>query len=184
MFLHQAKLKRITIMHSKSNLPEFVYADQSRMEQVLCNYLSNALKYTPCDRKIVLIPQYSSESELLYMVVKDYGVGIHQFDQARLFKPFSKLEALSEVENFGAGLGLYICSILCTVLGGQVGVSSNKNVGTSFWFSIQATRRDPPNRSGISMIKEEQISPEVQNDGEEPEMDVPVNIEEEELKID
>ena len=128
-----------------SNCPEFVVTDPTRMRQVIDNFISNAIKYTS-DGQIDLSAQIYDRSGKLYLklLVSDTGHGIAADIQEQLFEDFDRgTAASSEVE--GTGLGLSICKRIATAMGGDIGVESEVDKGSVFWFSIPATIGDGAN---------------------------------------
>ncbi len=109
-----------------------VEADESRIEQVLINYLTNALKYSP-DNKTVKIHR-ETVNGILTIKVKDNGIGIPKEKQKQIFSKFYRVEE-SSLKFQGLGLGLYICAEIIKKHTGDIGVDSSSN-GSEFYFSI------------------------------------------------
>lgn len=114
--------------------------DAERIQQVLLNLLSNARKFVPLvkgkiDIKASIIMN-AGECHLSISVT-DNGPGISMQDQERLFKPFSKLEANRNLNPNGSGLGLHICSRICTNLEGNIKVESVVGSFTTFTFCVK-----------------------------------------------
>ena len=110
--------------------------DAGRIQQVLLNLLSNARKYVPKNTsgKIKInsmITQNDGKLNLTISVI-DNGPGISAEDQQKLFEPFCKLEANSDCNPNGIGLGLSICKLICESLGGNI--MFNSDYGTEFTF--------------------------------------------------
>lgn len=111
-----------------------VYADQVRLEQVLINYLTNAIKYAPDADQVFLEVNLLSGSRI-EVRVKDQGMGIPIDKQARLFDKFYRAEeALNHFQ--GLGMGLYICAEIVKQHHGEYGVESEPGKGSSFYFRI------------------------------------------------
>jgi len=111
-----------------------VYADALRLERILHNLLENAIKYSPDRGDIQVFAR--EEPDHLVIGVKDQGIGISIFDQAKLFGPFQRLEdqRLSGVK--GAGLGLLVCRRLVEAHGGRIWVESESGRGSIFCFTL------------------------------------------------
>lgn len=122
-------------------LPQRVLGDSTRIRQILLNFLSNAIKFTPAgeiELRAELRAQLLDEYEICFSV-KDRGIGISAEQLPRLFQPFSQAE-LSTTRHFGGtGLGLAICKRLTELMGGSIGVTSAPNEGSLFWFTLRAS---------------------------------------------
>ena len=109
-------------------------ADQLRLERILYNLLENAIKYSPKGGEIRVFAKL--EKEYLVIGVSDQGVGISVSDQARLFRPFQRLETPGFDSVKGAGLGLLVCRRLVEAHGGWIWVESEPDVGSTFFFTL------------------------------------------------
>jgi signal transduction histidine kinase len=108
-----------------------VRADAARLRQVLFNYLSNALKFTPEDGSVAV--RLRTEGPASYrIVVEDNGPGIRAEDVPRLFTEFGQLGAERKAGS-GTGLGLAITRQIVEKQGGRVGVESTPGIGSRFW---------------------------------------------------
>jgi signal transduction histidine kinase len=110
-----------------------VVIDANRILQVMDNYLSNAIKFSPATSKVVVKVELLADR--IQVSVVDQGSGIAESDQPRLFQRFSQLESVSR-RSGGTGLGLSITRELVTRMGGETGVISSSGHGASFWFSL------------------------------------------------
>jgi signal transduction histidine kinase len=108
-----------------------VLADAARLRQILFNYLSNALKFTP-EKGSVVVRIAAEGSDSYRLEVEDTGAGIHPDDLSKLFTEFGQLGA-SEKAKSGTGLGLAITRGIVEAQGGRVGVESTPGVGSRFW---------------------------------------------------
>ncbi|MFA9465537.1 MAG: PAS domain S-box protein [Velocimicrobium sp.] len=122
-----------------SSIPEFLIGDSNRLRQVLNNFLSNAVKFTN-QGSIVLtvknIKKTKEEVELIFSVA-DTGIGISQEDINRLFQSFNQVEQSFTKQYGGTGLGLAISKKLVELMGGNIGVKSEKGKGSIFYFSLK-----------------------------------------------
>lgn len=118
-----------------------VQADPSRLRQVIFNYVSNALKFTPDGGRISV--EISAEEEGYRILVKDSGIGIKPADLKRLFTEFGQLGSAEKAKS-GTGLGLAITKRIVEAQGGRVGVDSIMGKGSRFWAVL-------PNRSQKSL---------------------------------
>jgi CheY-like chemotaxis protein/anti-sigma regulatory factor (Ser/Thr protein kinase) len=107
-------------------------ADQSKLKQVLYNYLSNALKFTPNLGKVTL--RFRTEgAENFRIEVEDTGIGIKALDLGRLFTEFQQLDSSIAKKYQGTGLGLALIKRIVEAQGGQVGVRSTVDKGSTFF---------------------------------------------------
>jgi len=119
------------------NLPRKLpplYADELRLERILYNLLENAVKYSPQGGEIRVFVK--PEEEYLVIGVSDQGSGISPADQAKLFRPFQRLEESRPDGVGGAGLGLLVCRRLVEAHGGRIWVESEPGRGSTFFFTM------------------------------------------------
>jgi PAS domain S-box-containing protein len=110
-----------------------VYADIDRIDQVVVNFVNNAIKYAPAIKDIhVLIKK---ESNMVKVSVTDKGPGIPQEKQTYLFDRYYRVDS-SGNQYSGLGLGLYISSEIIKRHKGKIGVSSEPGKGSTFWFTL------------------------------------------------
>jgi signal transduction histidine kinase len=115
------------------DLPQ-VYADPNRLVQVLTNLVNNANKYTPSKGRITLRVQ--AKGDFVWVDVTDTGVGITPEDQEKLFSQFFRSEDPAVREQQGWGLGLNLTKRLVDLMGGEIGVESKIQEGSTFWFTL------------------------------------------------
>jgi two-component system, sensor histidine kinase and response regulator len=134
---------------ARSPLPLTIYADGTRLRQILINLSHNAIKFTQHGQvSIELWTQFVDDKELLYFEVADSGMGIPAERLSSIFKPFEQIEDIVTRKEIGAGLGLAICTELVKRMGGTISVESELGKGTRFQFSI-----DPGDISAITRTK-------------------------------
>jgi len=114
-----------------------LYGDEMRIEQVLINYLTNAVKYSP-DNKEVHIEVSCDEDGRLCVRVRDFGIGIQKDHQSNIFHKFYRVEETANRFQ-GLGIGLYICAEIIRRHEGEYGVDSEPGQGSVFYFSIPVT---------------------------------------------
>ncbi|VAX17911.1 hypothetical protein MNBD_NITROSPINAE02-621 [hydrothermal vent metagenome] len=128
-----AKNKEITI-NFLGSLDIDVVFDLQKIEQVIDNLVSNAIKYTKPGKNIyVSIEDYPT---LVKVVVKDEGLGIPDEEISKLFIPFSKLSVKATAGEKSTGLGLSIASKIVKAHSGKIGVESKVDAGSEFYFTL------------------------------------------------
>ncbi len=111
-----------------------VFGDENRIEQVVINYLTNAIKYSPDCKEVHVESSLTSKNEV-YLKVRDFGIGIPKEMQKRLFEKFFRVDG-SAHRFQGLGIGLYISSEIIRRHNGTFGVNSTPGKGSEFWFKI------------------------------------------------
>jgi PAS domain S-box-containing protein len=124
--------KRIRITIDVSPELTTVEVDPRLLKQVLYNYLSNAIKFTPDEGQVAMriVPEGSSRFRV---EVEDTGIGIKSEDLGRLFVEFQQLDSSSSKRYSGTGLGLALTKRIVEAQGGNVGVDSEFGKGSKFW---------------------------------------------------
>ncbi len=122
----------------KSDTPFLLQGDTGRLRQILNNLISNAIKFT-ANGEVVLQVEVEKETESIVKLVfnvRDTGIGIPEKDIGKLFTKFTQVEASTSRKYGGTGLGLAISKKLCELMGGQMGVTSEPQKGSLFWFTL------------------------------------------------
>ncbi|PPC79236.1 hybrid sensor histidine kinase/response regulator [Pokkaliibacter plantistimulans] len=119
-------------------LPDRLLGDRLRLQQVLINLASNAIKFTERGQVVVSVSQYQQAADRvgLRFSVQDSGIGISTEQQQRIFEGFSQAEASTTRRYGGTGLGLAISRQLVTLMGGDLQLSSQPEQGSRFWFDL------------------------------------------------
>lgn len=135
----QAKLKDIkfNIIFSEIKYNNII-GDQLRVNQILINILSNALKFTPRGGEITLtIKEIQRKGKLrIRFIIKDTGIGMDEEELERIFRPFEQANMDTSIKHGGTGLGLSITKNLVELMNGSINVSSTKGEGSQFTVEI------------------------------------------------
>ncbi len=134
------------------DVPERLCGDPFRLEQILLNFIGNAIKFSQ-QGEIMIRARLEAEdgnSVLVHFAVEDQGIGLTPEQQARLFQPFVQADDSTTREYGGTGLGLVISRRLALLMGGDVGVVSKAGVGSMFWMTAR-----------LGKVAEDQPRPEV-----------------------
>ncbi|GAB1421034.1 response regulator [Anaerolineales bacterium] len=108
--------------------------DGSRLGQILSNFISNAIKYSPANTVIRIITEDREDGLRIY--VKDQGPGIPENEEHLLFKEFSRLSNVPTGGESSSGLGLWIVQYLSNLMDGQCGVEKPVEGGSNFWVEL------------------------------------------------
>ena len=123
--------------------------DQPRLEQVLTNLLTNAIKYSPDGGAIEV--GVRGEQNSVQVSVRDNGIGVAQHEAEHLFERFFRAKSTRQLE--GAGLGLYICHSIVTAHGGRIWVESDgPGRGAAFCFVLPRDDKGKPSPKGYSKV--------------------------------
>lgn len=134
------------IVRVDPSLPSHLVGDVGRIRQIVTNLMGNAVKFTENGHVFVdvsgaeLSGVKDSENRPIYALkfkIEDTGVGIPEEKCARVFDKFSQVDASATRKHEGTGLGLAISSSLVELMGGHIGVESEVNVGSTFWFTLE-----------------------------------------------
>lgn len=117
-----------------------IVTDPAKLKQVLYNYLSNAIKFTPEDGRVTIRVRAEAEDEVR-VEVEDNGIGIPAADIAKLFVEFQQLDASTGKRYAGTGLGLALTRRIVEAQGGRVGVRSVPGEGSVFFVVMPRTPR-------------------------------------------
>ena len=140
-------------------LPEAIYADPSRLRQVLLNLLSNALKFSRHrdghTAEVVLYVEpglLDSGRAGITFRVADNGIGMAQEVLDKLFQPFTQADETTSRVFGGTGLGLSISQRLVELMGGRIRVQSNQGLGTEFVFVLPLDAAPPPAPADAALV--------------------------------
>jgi PAS domain S-box-containing protein len=139
LFALQARTKGLEfLLEVAPNVPASAVGDGHRLRQVLNNLLGNAIKFTDAGRislTVSLLGEAAGRLQVRFSV-RDTGIGVSRSDQERIFERFIQADTSSTRKYGGTGLGLAISKELVELLGGEIGVESEVDRGSQFWFTI------------------------------------------------
>ena len=130
------------ILDIDPTLTEPLRGDPMRLAQALLNYTVNAIKFTEAGRVIIRV-RCQSEDEtglLVRFEVADTGIGMTQAQCAKVFSAFEQADSSTTRKYGGSGLGLAITKRLASLMGGDVGVETTPQIGSTFWFTARLRR--------------------------------------------
>lgn len=146
---HQASIKSkavtLKLERPTSDVPTLI-GDRRRIEQVLGNLVGNAIKFTAAGEIVVSLQTHRVTHSTLNLraEVKDTGPGIDQDFLPKLFTPFTQGDTGIGRQHGGTGLGLSISKQLIELMGGAIGVQSEKGQGSTFWFELSLSISHEP----------------------------------------
>ena len=124
-------------------LPEVIQTDAGRLRQILTNLIGNAIKFTEQGGVKVVLRSFEDNGKKMFAVdIKDSGIGMNEQQQAAVFKPFVQADSSITRRFGGTGLGLAISRKLARALGGDILLSSEANVGTTFTAVIELNTQE------------------------------------------
>jgi signal transduction histidine kinase/HPt (histidine-containing phosphotransfer) domain-containing protein len=133
--------KKVRLVFNKDlDVPENLNGDPVRLYQILTNLLDNAIKFTEKGfvELRVKIPDCRGGNSKIQFEIEDTGIGIPLSKQERIFDSFAQASVTTTRKFGGTGLGLSICKKLVHLLGGEIWLNSEKNVGSTFFFTISS----------------------------------------------
>ena len=142
MVADQAREKRLTLVLEPGSTPPWLRGDPNRLRQALLNYAANAVKFTEQGRVTLsaTVLEENGPDLLIRFAVDDSGVGIAAEKLPSLFQAFEQADASTTRKYGGTGLGLAITHRLALLMGGDVGVRSERQRGSTFWFTARLKR--------------------------------------------
>lgn len=156
MLSQRAEEKGIGLDYSlDKDVPRFLRGDPVRIRQVLTNLVGNGVKFTPSGQVRIKVSLYSSVGNTfnVHFSVVDTGIGIPSESLRSLFDAFQQEDSSTTRHFGGTGLGLAISKRLVELMGGRIGVSSEKGSGSDFWFFLTLPM-------AAEEVREERISSE------------------------
>jgi CheY-like chemotaxis protein/signal transduction histidine kinase/CHASE3 domain sensor protein len=136
LFAEVAVNKKITFKSTVKDVPDRIYTDKMRVEQVMKNLLSNAFKFTPENGSIFINVAPGATPKTIGFTIKDSGIGIAPEKQRLIFEAFQQADGSTSRRYGGTGLGLSISRELANLLGGHISVKSEPGQGSEFTLTI------------------------------------------------
>ena len=136
-FREMASERRIELLFTLSRRSVLVWVDIERMESVVYNLLSNALKFTPNGGRIEVILSLREEEESVTLTVRDTGIGIPKDKQGMIFERFAQASRAVDSNMKGSGIGLSLCRDIVTLHHGEISVDSRPGEGASFTVKLK-----------------------------------------------
>lgn len=137
LLLQRAEEKNISLLLTvDSNVPPYICLDPHRLQQVLMNLVSNAVKFTDKGYVRLRVGVRGKNRDTLYFEIKDTGMGMTMEQQENLFQNYVQADSSIASSYGGTGLGLSISRQLVELMDGRIGVSSEKGKGSLFWFEV------------------------------------------------
>ena len=126
------------VMRIAPEVPMQLIGDAVRLRQILVNLGGNAIKFTETGHVKIEVSIQSRDEEVveLHCQVEDTGIGISEEAQGKLFQSFTQVDQSFSRQYGGTGLGLAICRQLISMMEGQIGVRSQLQQGSTFWFTV------------------------------------------------
>jgi signal transduction histidine kinase/response regulator RpfG family c-di-GMP phosphodiesterase len=136
----QAFNKKLELLLNISpQVPQFIWADQIRLRQILVNLLNNAVKFTlegEVELRVEVIEKINEESSTLRFSVIDTGIGISEEQEKNIFKAFTQADSSTTKRFGGTGLGLTICNKLLELFNSSLKLTTAVGKGSTFYFEI------------------------------------------------
>jgi signal transduction histidine kinase/DNA-binding response OmpR family regulator len=138
------------VLDVEADVPDPVIGDPGRLRQVLINLIGNAIKFTESGEVVVRARAHGTKGPGIAVEfdVRDTGIGLTEEESGRIFAVYSQLDSSTTRRHGGTGLGLAIARMLTQLMGGEIGVESEKGKGSRFWFT--ALFHEAPARARFS----------------------------------
>ncbi len=137
---HEKNIPLIPLVYS--DVPTLMLGDPLRIKQIITNLVSNSIKFTSDGSVVirVLLEQETPSHYIIRVSVSDTGIGLSKEEQKVLFQAFNQTKSETTRKFGGSGLGLVISKKLVEQMGGSIGVESEPEKGSTFWFTYKAKK--------------------------------------------
>ncbi|MBU1667463.1 response regulator [bacterium] len=137
LFSQEAEAKSLYYeLFFSDDFPKYLLVDETRIVQILSNFISNAIKFTPVGKVILVNVGYDHKTSKLKIEVQDTGIGIDEEAKAKIFNSFEQEDASVTRKFGGTGLGLAISKQLIELMDGTIIFESTKGSGSTFGFEM------------------------------------------------
>lgn len=155
---HEKYLELVLMIYA--DVPEKIISDFLRLKQIMINLLNNAIKFTDDGSVVVriMLERDLGNKVMICVSISDTGIGVKSDAQETLFRPFTQADPGSTRKYGGTGLGLAISKKIVTEMGGAIGVESEMEKGSTFWFTFIADKTEElPNAKFNPQLKDKRI---------------------------
>ena len=156
LYASVADEKRVDLrLRFEPGLARYLVGDPGRMRQVLSNLISNALKFTGQGHVGVTVSAERETSRVwtIRFDVEDTGIGIPEEKRELIFDRFTQADSSTTRAYGGTGLGLAISKRICDLMGGEIGLTSELGVGSTFWCTMVMEEGEPPTAYGRASLE-------------------------------
>jgi len=129
-------------VYLEPGIPGLMLGDPVRLKEILLNLVKNAVKYTVKGEVVIYVETVSSKLDTVKLKFKvdDTGMGMSPVKQEALYNTVTKIDNKRFLDYNGSGLSLAVSKRMCELMGGEMGFSSEENVGSHFWFTATFTK--------------------------------------------